>query len=201
MRNRFFAVALAACIPVVVFAQRGGGSSSAPSSDIKEPSSSRPSGGMSGAKTPSSRDFADLNPASLLVDKKKKISLADSTVAQLKALSKQIDDRNKAFFSAYDSVRKWTIPLASGSAGSASRPGFQPGDAQLATSTSSAAEQAKMQSSLRDLRQMMNEFKTRRKTDTDESLKLVPEAQKKGASDLIAQQDGDLDKLIGAGRP
>lgn len=196
MRKLVFAVAMAAGIPMVAFAQRGGGS--APSADIKEPaSSSRPSGG-SGARTPSSRDFADLNPAALLVDKKKKISLADSTVAQLKALGKTIDDRNKSFFASYDSVRKWTIPIADNS-GTRNMKDLS-ATAQQQMSSGSTAEQAKMQASMRDLRLMMNEFRIRRKADAEESLKLVPETQKKGAADLIAQQDGDLDKLVG-GRP
>lgn len=196
MRSRLFAVAMAACIPVLVFAQRGGGS--APSADIKEPSSSRPSGGGSGAKSPSSRDFSDLNPASFLVDKRKKISLADSTVAQLKALGKQIDDRNKSFFASYDSVRKWTMPITDNNATRNMKDLTATAQQQL--QSGSTAEQVKMQSSMRDLRLMMSEFRTRRKADAEESLKVIPEAQKKAAADLVVQQDGELDKLIG-GRP
>ena len=93
MRIRLFAAALAVCIPAAAFAQRGGGGGSSNADPAP------PAGGSSmGAKSPSSRDLADLNPAALLVDKKKKASLADSTVARLKAVAKTIDARNARFF-------------------------------------------------------------------------------------------------------
>jgi hypothetical protein len=191
MRTRLLAVIMTVCIPAIAFAQRGG-SGSAPGSD---PAPSRAAGSMS-AKTPSSRDLADLNPAALLVDKKKKASLADSTVAQLKALGKQFDERNKPFYSAYDSTRKWTIPVSDNVPTRSTRDmGLNP------QQPPTPAEQAKMQSSLRDLRMMMAEYRERRKTGAEEAMALVPEAQKKAAADLLSQQDADLDKLIGAGRP
>ncbi len=195
MRTRILAAALAACIPAAVFAQGKG----ARSSDTASSSSSRASSAPSSARSPTSHDLADLNPAALLISKRKKVPLADSTVAQLKAVEKKINDRNVQFFATYDSVRKWTIPLASGAASSA-RPGFNPGDNQLSTSTSSAAEQAKMQSSMRDLRALMADYRERRKPDVTDVLGVIPDAQKKAATDLLAQQDGDLERLIG-GRP
>lgn len=195
MRTRILAAAPAACIPAAVFAQGKG----ARSSDTASSSSSRASCAPSSARPATSHDLADLNPAALLISKRKKVPLADSTVAQLKAVEKKINDRNVQFFATYDSVRKWTIPLASGAA-SFARPGFNPGDNQLSTSTSSAAEQAKMQSSMRDLRALMADYRERRKPDVTDALGVVPDAQKKAAADLLAQQDGDLEKLIG-GRP
>ena len=74
------------------------------------------------------------------------------------------------------------------------------GDSKIADATTSAGEQAKMQSSMRDLRGMMAEFRERRKADAADALAVVPEAQKKAATDLVTQQAGDLEKLIG-GRP
>jgi hypothetical protein len=191
MRTRLFAVALAACIPALVSAQKKGSGDPAPTP------STAPSAPAS-VKSPSARDLSDLNPASLLVDKKKKASLADSTVAQLKALAKKLDERNKQFYATYDSVRKLTLPLASNASASSTRPGFQPGDNTLSASTSSPAEQAKMQSSMRDLRQMMGQFRELRRTDVNDALAVVPDAQKKAATDLLSQQDGDLDKLVGS---
>jgi len=193
MRNRLIATVLVACIPAVSFAQRtrGGGDPSG------SPASAPASGGS--AKTPSSRDLSDLNPASLLIDKKKKASLADSTVAQLKAVEKKINERNAAFFASYDSTRKWTMPLASGSAAS-SRPGFSPGDAALSTSTSSTGEQQKMQASMRDLKAMMADFRERHNADVSDALGVVPDAQKKAATDLLDGQNKDVDKLVG-GKP
>ena len=189
MRSRLFAVALTACIPSLVFAQRnrGGGDAATPA-----PAASS----SSGAKSPSSHDLQDLNPASLLVDKKKKASLPDSTVAQLKAVEKKINDRNAQFYATYDSVRKWTVPLASGAA-SRSQPGFSAGDNSLSTSTSSAAEQAQMQSAMRELRKLMAEYRDRHSADVTDALAVVPDAQKKAATDLLNSQNGDLDKLLG----
>jgi hypothetical protein len=193
MRTRIIAVALAACIPAAVFAQKG----AAASAPADQGSSS---GSSSGAKSPSSRDLVELNPAALLVDKRKKIPLADSTVNQLKAVQKKINDRNAQFFATYDSTRKWTMPLTT-SGSSAQSFGLHGGvDSKIAEAKTSPAEQAKMQSSMRDLRGLMADFRERRKADVADALSLVPEAQKKAAADLLTQQDGDLDKLLG-GRP
>lgn len=194
MRTRLLAVVLTVCIPAIAFAQKGT-SGAGPGSD---PPASR-AAGPSGVKTPSSHDLADLNPAALLVDKKKKASLADSTVAQLKALSKQFDERNKTFYATYDSTRKWTIPVSDNVASRNMRDLTSAAQQQM--QGGSPAEQAKMQASLRDLKVMMAEYRERRKTGAEEAMALVPEAQKKAASDLLSQQDADLDKLIGAGRP
>jgi hypothetical protein len=193
MRTTVIAVALAACIPAAVFAQRGGGASSA-----ADPAPSPAASSSSGAKSPSSRDLSDLNPAAMLVDKRKKVPLADSTVAQLKTIAKKISERNATFFATYDSVRKWTIPLTS-SRSSAQSFGLHGGigDSKMAETTS-AAEQAKMQSSMRDLRGLMADYRERRKTDVTDALSVIPEAQKNVVTDLVGQQDGDLDKLIGA---
>ena len=194
MRTRFLAAALAACIPATLVAQRTRGASEDPSPMGGAPASP-------GARTPSSGDLADLNPATLLIHRRKKASLADSTVAALKSVEKVITERNATFFVTYDSVRKWTRSIADG--GSASqglglRGGV--GDSKLAAPVSSPAEQAKMQSSMRDLRVLMAEFRVRHKADAAEALGAVPEAQQKAATDLLAQQNADLDRLLG-GRP
>lgn len=194
MRSPILAVALAACLPAAAFAQKSRGG------DPTTPGGSSAPTAAPSARAPSSRDLADLNPAAMLVSKHKKASLADSTVKQLKAVEKKIDERNASFFATYDSVHKWTMPLASGAVTSTAKPGFVPGDNQLATSTSSPAELAKMQSSMRDLRLLMVDFRDRHKADAADALEVIPEAQKKAAGDLLSQQDGELDKLIG-GRP
>jgi hypothetical protein len=134
------------------------------------------------------------------VDKRKKLTLTDSSVKQLKAVQKVIDDRNAALMAQYDSIHKWTMPLASSSSGSAMSPGFSDADKSSAASAPSAAEQAKMQSSMRDLRALVADYRERRKTDVTDALAAVPDAQKPAATTLLTQQDGDLDKLVG-GRP
>jgi hypothetical protein len=192
MRTRLFCtVAIAACIPAAVFAQRtrGGDPSGVTSGAMAAPSST--------VRAPTSSDIADLNPASLLISKRKKASLADSTVAQLKAAEKKIKERNAPFFATYDSIYKWTVPLAASGAvaqGAGMHGGV--GDNSLTASTSSPAEQAKMQASMRDLRALMAEYRERRKTDVADVLAVIPDAQKKAATDLLSSQDGDLDKLL-----
>lgn len=193
MRTRLFAVAMIACIPAALFGQKRGGGVDAGGSSAPPPSSASPA-----ARTPTSRDLADLNPASLLVDKKKKASLADSTVTQLKAVAKKIDERNKPFFTAYDSVRKWTIPLTDNVSSRAMKDLSTTAQQQM--SAGSAAEQARMQASLRDLRVMMTEYKTRHTADVADALAVVPDEKKEAVKALLGQQDADLDKLI-SGRP
>jgi hypothetical protein len=195
MRTRFFAVVMAACIPVAAFAQKGAprGDPTTASSGANGPTAA-PS---SAAKAPTSRDFADLNPASLLISKRKKASLADSTVAQLKAIEKKINERNAPFFATYDSVRKLAVPIASVSSMGGSTPGFNDADKTRAAAAPSAAETAQSQASMRDLKGLMAAYRDRRGADAVEALMVVPDAQKKAATDLLTQQDGDLDKLIG----
>lgn len=196
MRIRLFAAALAACIPAAASAQRTRGGAQAP-----DPLAAAAPSSPVVAKSPTSRDLADFDPVALLINKRKKIQLADSTVAQLKAVEKKVSDRNVPFFATYDSVRTWTMPLSSSNPATQGF-GLHGGvaDAKLAPPPASPAEQAKMQSSMRDLRALMADYRERRKTDVADALGAVPDAQKKAAADLLARQDSDLDKLLG-GRP
>jgi hypothetical protein len=192
MRTRLAAVILAALVPAVGFAQgKRGAAAPDPSTSASAPASPM------AAKAPTARDLSGKNPAALLLDKRKKLSLADSTVAQLKALEKKINDRNAAFYSQYDSVHKWTEPMSESSSHTASGPGFRDADQSAAPAGASAGEQARMQSSMRDLRALMADYRERRKADVSDALAVVPDGQKKGATDLLTQQDGDVDKLLG----
>lgn len=194
MRTRFVAVALAACVPAAIFAQKKGTTTP----DAPDPSASSASGPSMPA-TPTARDLGETNPAALLVGKRKKLSLPDSVVTKLKAVEKSINARNAPFLAQYDSVHKWTLPLA-GPSSTAGSPGFKDADQTRAAPTTSPAEQAKMQSSLRDLRGLMADFHERRRTDDADALGVIPDAQKKAATDMLTQQDGELDKLL-SGRP
>jgi hypothetical protein len=196
MRTRIVAIVLAASIPAVAFAQKKGGGAGI--SDASDPAAGS---GPSARNMPRSSDLVRMNPAALLIDKKKKLTLSDSLVKQLKSVQKTIDDRNAPIFAQYDSIHKWTMPLApTMSAASSSKPGFSDADKSSAASTPSPAEQAKMQSSMRDLRKLVADFRERRKTDVADVLAVVPDAQKAAATELLTQQDADLDKLVG-GRP
>ena len=194
MRKRFTSFVLAACIPVALFAQKRGAAGIA---DAPDPAASA---GPSARSMPSSRDLVRMNPAAVLVDKRKKLALPDSVVKQLKAVQKTIDERNAAMMAQYDSIHKWTMPLASSSSGSAMSPGFSDADKSRASSAPSPAEEAKMQSSMRDQQRLVADYRERRKADVTDALAVIPDAQKAAATDLLTQQDADLDKLVG-GRP
>ena len=196
MRTRFVAIVLAASIPAVAFAQKKGGGAGV--SDASDPAAGS---GPSARNMPRSSDLVHMNPAALLIDKKKKLTLSDSVVKQLKAIQKTIDDRNAPTMAQYDSIHKWTMPLTStASAASSSKPGFSDADKSSAASAPSPAEQAKMQSSMRDLRKLVVDYREQRKKDVADALAVMPDAQKAAATDLLTQQDADLDKMVG-GRP
>jgi hypothetical protein len=194
MRTRFVSVMLAACIPAAAFAQKSHGGGVA--ADASDPAAAGPSA----ARMPSSRDLVRMNPASLLADKHKKLALPDSVVKQLKAVEKKIDERNAELMAQYDSIHKWTMPVVSSSSGSSMSPGFKDADQTRAAQTASPAEEARMQSSMRDLRHLVIDYRERRKADVSDALAVIPDAQKPAATELITQQDADLDKLVG-GRP
>jgi hypothetical protein len=196
MRTRFVAIVLAAGIPAIAFAQKKGGGAGV--SDNSDPAAGA---GPSARNMPRSSDLVRMNPAALLIDKRKKLTLSDSVAKQLKVVQKTIDDRNAPMMVQYDSIHKWTMPLSSSaSAASSSKPGFSDADKSSAASTPSPAEQAKMQSSMRDLRKLVADFREQRKKDVADALVVVPDAQKAAATDLLTQQDADLDKMVG-GRP
>jgi hypothetical protein len=193
MRARIFAVALSvAVMPSMVLAQKGGGGAPAAPAPTSSPTAAM-------VKLPSARDLQDLNPASLLVDKKKKASLPDSTVAQLKGVEKKINERNKQFFATYDSLHKFTRNLAADNGPSAGGQMLRGGqaDAKISSGGPSAAEQAQAQAAARELRKMMAEYRDLHSADVTDALAVVPDAQKKAATDLISAQNGDLDKLVG----
>ena len=196
MRTRFVAIVLAAGLPAAALAQKNG--SGAGLADAVDPAAGA---GPSARNMPRSSDLVRMNPAALLIDKKKKLNLSDSLVKQLKAVQKTIDDRNAPIFAQYDSIHKWTMPLATSTGpSSSSRPGFNDADKSSVAAPPSPAEQAKMQSSMRDLRKLVTDYRERRKTDVADVLAAVPDAQKAAATELLTQQDADLDKMVG-GRP
>jgi hypothetical protein len=128
---------------------------------------------------PTVRDVEDHNPASLLVDKRKKLALADSSVAQLKALEKNIKARNAPTLAMYDSVRKRII-------------------ASLALDATDATPtlQLQDQQNKMGLRNLYATLREQRIKDADEALALVPESSKNAARDLLNDQGKDFDRMM-----
>jgi hypothetical protein len=132
-------------------------------------------GSRAAPKFPVAKDLEKLNPAALLIDKHKKLSLADSQVASLKALELRIYERNGALLAQYDSVRKEYRP-----------PTGQATTAADDKARNDAAEQMRL------MRSILEQLIDRRRTDVQESLALVPEGQKKQAAEFLDKQDKDF---------
>jgi hypothetical protein len=132
-------------------------------------------GSRAAPKFPVAKDLEKLNPAALLVDKHKKLSLVDSQVASLKALELRIYERNGGLLAQYDSVRKEYKP-----------PAGQATTAADDKARNDAAEQARL------MRSILEQLIDRRRTDVQESLSLVPEDQKKKAAEFLDKQDKDF---------
>lgn len=174
MRSRSM-VALALMIPACAFAQKGRMATE------KSPSDPPP---MPTVRYPTVRDVEDHNPASLLVDKRKKLALADSSVAQLKVLEKAIKARNAPTLAMYDSVRKRIV-------------------ASLALDATNAtpALQAQDQQNKTGLRNLFAALKEQRTKDAEEALALVPEAAKKAATGLLNDQGKDFERMMPEAEP
>lgn len=132
-------------------------------------------------KLASAKEIEKHNPAALLIDKRKKLSLSDSSVAALRTLELKIYERNSDLLARYDSVRQSIAPVA--------KSGEEPTAQQLAD------RQLGMQVMRKTLEQLMD----RRHADIGETLELVPEASRRKAAGLLDDQDEELGKLMPQG--
>lgn len=170
-------LALLALVPASAVAQRGGGSRGGSgthaSSDLTKPPSVR---------YPTVSDLDDHNPATQLVDRRKKLGLADSTVSQLKALEKVLKDRNAQTVAMYDSVRRRIVATNQQTIGEAT-PGLQMEDRQNKLG----------------LRNLWSDLSDRRVKDTQDALALVPEDKRKAAADWLKDEEDDLQRKMPGG--
>ena len=165
-------------------------------------------------KFPSAKTLQDYNPASLLLNKHKKLKLTDAQQEQMKALRLAIFERNASLMARYDSLqRDYKPPQLGGGAlgggdfgggfggrgggrggarGGGRGEGDQGGQAQdpVADSTRRVAMRQMMQ-----LRQLADSLEDRRRTDVREVLSaLSDDAQKKKAAELLDKQDIEFAK-------
>ena len=175
MHSRSIVVlSLVATLPACAFAQRG---RMATNKSPDDPAS------VPTVRYPTVRDVEDHNPASLLVGKRKKLALADSSVAQLKTLEQSIKARNAPTIAMYDSVRRRIIQSL----------------ALDATDATPALQQQDQQNKL-GLRNLYIALREQRVKDSAEALALVPEVSKKAAADLLKDQGEDFDRMMPADR-
>ena len=136
-------------------------------------------------KFPSAGDLQKFNPAALIVDKRKKVSLDDSQVTALAAIRGKIYERNAPVLARYDSIRK----------------DFKPPKAQDQNRTGSTPETDSVRvaslSQMHTLRELLDSLSARRTTDVREVLDYITaEKQHKAAVELLNDQDRDFtDKL------
>jgi hypothetical protein len=185
MRVRVSSLAFVLLLPSIALAQRGGG--------MGGMGGGRRGGGMGGdrggreadpPKFPEAKDLQNYNPASLLIDKKKKLSLADSQVAALKALESKIFERNAALLVRYDSLRSAYRPPARNTGRDAPAPG--------ADSTRTVA-----MTQMREMRALLDSVSDRRRVDVHDALDLIAdEKAKKKAAEFVDDQDKKFNDLI-----
>ena len=128
-------------------------------------------------------DLQDLNPAARLVDRRKKLTLSDSLVDQLKALAKTIKDRNAPAIAMYDSVRK--------------RIRAQEG---IDLTMAPMGAQLEAQQNQLGMRNLLAQLRAQRTQDIQETLALVPEAVRKPVEELITEQTKEMDEMMPRGR-
>lgn len=113
------------------------------------------------------------------MDKRKKLALSDSVVGQLKTLAQTFKERNAPVITMYDSVRR-QIRMQEG----------------LDLSGATPALQMEVQQNQLGMRNLLGQLRAQREKDIQETLALIPEALRKEAEQLIADQTKEMDELL-----
>lgn len=208
MRFRMTAELAMLVCPAMLAAQggMGGGMGRMPPGGMRGP------GGRSEAparqrKLSTAKEIEGLNPAKLLLDKRKKLSLTDSQATALLLLQQRIYERNSATLAVYDSIRK-EIKLPNMSAGGiggdpgmggppgrGGPPGMGGAPAVEGTRPSDE-EMAKLQMQMQSLQVVVKQLRECRQLDVRETLSLVLPGQAKKSEELLGDQSKAFDKLL-----
>jgi hypothetical protein len=134
-------------------------------------------------KFPSAKSLEKYNPADLVIDKHKKLNLADSQQEQFKGLRQQIFERNATLMTRYDSLQRDFRP-----------PQFSPqrgGESSPAVDSTRRVAMVQM----RQLRMLVDSLLDHRRADVHDVLSaLTDEAQRKKAAEYLDKQDIDFAK-------
>jgi hypothetical protein len=174
------ALFLLAALPALSFAQRGGGGGGAGrGADKYAPTNDMP-------KYPAAAELQKYNPVVLLIDKRKKLSLADSQVTVLRVLQGKIYERNADLLGAYDSVQKI----------------YKPENANDASSLAADSARTRALAQTRYMNSILDSLIQRRQTDDLDALALITDdKEKKQAAEFLDKQDAEFSKLMPAGGP
>jgi hypothetical protein len=201
MRSSLLILCAALTIPTLSAAQRRAGAGTGEPA----PRAARPQ------RPPTMGQLEDLNPAAMLIDKRKRITLADSQVAQLKAIEKKIRDRNAPILAEYDSVRKemrFPSSMAPGgemgaSMGSGARnnrnraSGASAGTGGGGASPDQTPEaQAKLRAQMQSLGTIGLKLQEQRIADMAEALAVLNADQLTRAREFVTEQDEEFDRIL-----
>lgn len=136
-------------------------------------------------KFPSAKTVEKYNPATLLLDKRRKLSLTDAQVAQMKELRQRIFERNATLLARYDSMQRDFRPPRM----SARQGGAQGGASDPAADSTRRLAMLQM----RQLRSLGDSLVARRRTDVrDVSDVLADDTQRIRAADFLVEQDANF---------
>jgi hypothetical protein len=162
-------------------------------------------------RPPTVGQLEDLNPAAMLVDKRKRVTLADSQVTQLKAIEKAIRDRNAPILAEYDSVRKEmrfpsSLPqggemgasMGSGARNNRNRAsGASSGTGGGGSSPDQTPEaQAKLRAQMQSLGEIGLKLQERRAADLAEALAVLTPDQLAKAQEFVTEQNEEFDRIL-----
>lgn len=141
-------------------------------------------------KLPAASELQRFNPAALLIDKRRKVTLADSQVTALIEIRNMINERNAPLLARYDSIRKDFSP-----------PKPQDRDRVGSTPETDSVRTTAL-SQMRTLQSLLDSLSARRTADVGDVLAYLTDAtQHRAAVKLLNEQDRDFsDKLPGLGQ-
>lgn len=141
-------------------------------------------------KLPAASNLQRFNPAALMIDKRRKVTLADSQVTALIEIRNMINERNAPLLARYDSIRKDFSP-----------PKPQDRDRVGSTPETDSVRTTAL-SQMRTLQSLLDSLSARRTADVGDVLAYLTDAtQHRAAVKLLNEQDRDFsDKLPGLGQ-
>jgi hypothetical protein len=130
---------------------------------------------------PRASDLEDHTPVAIVLEKKKKLALSDSQVTALKAIAKQLWEKNAPFYSMWDSTR---VVMRSASAGS------------FGGSAPSAADEERMATARGRMMAITRALREGDDWARAETLKLLTDAQKPKAEEFWKDDAEDFGRRM-----